>query len=141
MTRDHQSHTRKARSAIINEKHGQREIDDIVIPGPTGCISGTDAGRKKFNTRMRMICASTYFAITLPDKCTVSDWWDQKKETTHLSFGCVAVETRLSGAVSPSLAMVRVEGELEIHHFAFKVQRGRFIAGGRGRVRRHSSKK
>lgn len=90
-----------------------------------------------------MICASTYFAITLPDKYTVSlIGGTRRKRQTHLSFGCVAVETRLSGAVSPSLAMVRVEGELEVHHFAFKVQGGRFIAGGRGRVRiRHGSKK
>jgi hypothetical protein len=53
----------------------------------------------------------------------------------------VAVEARLSGAVSPPLAMVRVQGELEIHDFTFEVERGRFVAGGRARDGRHGSKK
>jgi urease alpha subunit len=36
--------------------------------------------------------------------------------------------------------MVRVEGEVEIHHFALKLERGRFVAGRSTRVG-HSSKK
>jgi hypothetical protein len=40
----------------------------------------------------------------------------------HLSLGGMAIETRLGCSIPPSLPMVVVDAELEIHEFAFELQ-------------------
>ena len=55
---------------------------------------------------------------------------DGYEKEMHLSFRRVAVEARLGCSVPSSFPMVSVNGELEIHYFAFELQGG--LKGGRG---------
>lgn len=53
--------------------------------------------------------------------------------TTDFSFGGVAVETGLGGAVASALAVICVDGEVKIHDFAFELD-------GREGVRGHGDR-
>ena len=52
---------------------------------------------------------------------------------TNLAFGGVAIETGLGSAVAPALAVIGVNGEVEIHDFAF-------VLNGREGVRGYGDK-
>lgn len=52
------------------------------------------------------------------------------RREADLSFGRVAIETRLSGAVASALAVICVEGEVKIHYIALELN-------GREGVRGH----
>lgn len=47
----------------------------------------------------------------------------------YLAFRCVTVQTGLSGTVAPALAMVGVDGEVEVHDLSFELERGKVLGG------------